>query len=292
MAASNSSSGEQAASLVGGTPQKPVQVIAVTSGKGGVGKTSVSANLAVALADSGRRTLLLDADLGMANVDVLLGLVPQYTLWDVLQGRCALDQTLLEGPCGLRIVPATSGKRAMAELSPAEHVGLIHAFSELTEVPEVMLVDTAAGISDSVLTFSQAAQDVIVVVCDEPASITDAYGLIKVLNRERGVNRIHVIANMVRDSSEGELLFGKLARVCERFLDVTVNYLAAIPYDEWMRRAIQRQQVVVQAYPAAPSAVAFRALVRHIEKWCPPTSTRGHIEFFVERLAQEAGVVA
>jgi flagellar biosynthesis protein FlhG len=293
MLSDDSNRGGQAAGLITAFgARKPVQVIAVTSGKGGVGKTSVSTNLAVCLAESGRKTLLFDADLGMANVDVLLGLVPQYTLWDVLQGRCDLDQTLIEGPSGLRIVPATSGKRAMAELSPAEHVGLIRAFSELKEIPEIMVIDTAAGISDSVLTFSQAAQDVIVVVCDEPASITDAYALIKVLNRERDVSRIHVIANMVRSPSEGEALFAKLARVCERFLDVTVDYLAAIPHDEWMRRAIQRQQVVVEAYPAAPSAMAFRSVIRHIDKWRPAAGLRGHIEFFVEHLAQEAGVAA
>jgi flagellar biosynthesis protein FlhG len=270
---------------------KPVQVIAITSGKGGVGKTSVSTNLAVALAESGRNTLLLDADLGMANVDVQLGLVAEFTLWDVLQGRCGLEQTLLSGPGGLRIIPATSGKRAMAELSASEHAGLIRAFSDLQDVPEIMVIDTAAGISDSVLTFSQAAQEVIVVVCDEPASITDAYALIKVLNRERGVTRVHVIANMVRSTSEGEALFGKLSRVCERFLDVTLIFLAAIPLDEWLRRAIQRQQVVVDAYPAARSAIAFRDVVRRIEKWCPPSIPRGHLEFFVERLAGSAGAV-
>lgn len=271
---------------------KPVQVIAVTSGKGGVGKTSVSTNLAVALSESGRNTLLLDADLGMANVDVQLGLVAEFTLWDVLQGRCTLEQTLLRGPGGLRIVPATSGKRAMAELSGVEHAGLIRAFSDLQDVPEIMVIDTAAGISDSVLTFSQAAQDVIVVVCDEPASITDAYALIKVLNRERGVTRVHVIANMVRSTSEGEALFGKLSRVCERFLDVTLTFLAAIPLDEWLRRAIQRQQVVVDAFPAARSAIAFREVARRIEKWCPPTTSRGHLEFFVERLTGTTGAAA
>ncbi len=271
---------------------KPVRVIAVTSGKGGVGKTSVSVNLSVALADTGRRTLLLDADLGLANVDVLLGLSPRFTLADVIEGRCALEDTLLEGPHGLVVVPAASGKRRMAELDPQEHVGLIRAFSELRQDLDVMVVDTAAGISDSVLTFAQAAQDVIVVVCNEPASITDAYALIKVLSRERGVSRVHVLASMVRNAAEGRELFDKLARVTERFLDITVSFLGTIPYDEWLRRAIQRQQAVVEAFPSSASAQALRSIARNIDRWRAPTGPRGPVEFFVERLVAGAGVSA
>ena len=219
----------------------PVRVIAVTGGKGGVGKTNVSVNLAVSLAEMGKRTLLMDADLGLANVDVLLGLSPKFTLADLVAGRCQLEDVLLEGPEGLMVVPASSGFRHMAELTPAEHVGLVHVFSELQRALDVMVVDTAAGITDSVLTFCQAAQDTVVVVCDEPASITDAYALIKVLARERGLDRVHVIANMVRDPNEGRKLYEKLARVCERFLgDVALHYLGAVPQDDWLRRAVQR----------------------------------------------------
>ena len=168
----------------------PVRTIAVTGGKGGVGKTNVSANLAVALADMGKRTLLLDADLGLANIDVILGLQPKLTLADLVAGRCTLDEVILEGPGGVLVVPAASGRRHMAELQPAEHVGLVNVFSELERDLDFMVVDTAAGITDGVLTFCQAAQDTVVVVCDEPASITDAYALIKVLSRERGVDPV------------------------------------------------------------------------------------------------------
>ena len=175
------------------TPAVP-RVIAVASGKGGVGKTSVCVNLATALVNAGQRTLLLDTDLGLANVDVMLGLSPRFTLADVFGGRCELRDTLLEGPNGLWIVPAASGKRNMTELLPQQHVGLVHAFSQLDLPLDVMVVDNAAGIADGVLTFCQAAQDVIVVVCDEPASVTDAYALIKVLSRERGVTRVQVRA--------------------------------------------------------------------------------------------------
>lgn len=262
----------------------PVRVIAVASGKGGVGKTSVSVNLAMSLVNTGRRTLLLDTDLGLANVDVMLGLSPRFTLADVFAGRCDLADTILEGPGGLWVVPAASGKRHMTELSPAQHVGLVHAFSQLDLPIDTMVVDNAAGIADGVLTFCQAAQDVIVVVCDEPASVTDAYALIKVLSRERGVNRIQVLANQVGSPQDGRQLFEKLERVTARFLDVTLSHLGSIPRDEWLRRAIQRQEAVVEAFPSSPSALAFRDIARRTAQWQAPQGSRGHVEFFLERL--------
>ena len=262
----------------------PVRVIAVASGKGGVGKTSVSVNLATALVNAGQRTLLLDTDLGLANVDVMLGLTPRHTLADVFADRCELRDTIIEAGNGLLVVPAASGKRHMTELLPSQHIGLVHAFSQLDLDLDAMVVDNAAGIADGVLTFCQAAQDVIVVVCDEPASVTDAYALIKVLSRDRGVSRLQVLANQVQSPAEGRQLFEKLQRVSGRFLDVTLNYLGAIPRDEWLRRAVQRQEAVVDAFPSAPSAVAFRDIARRSRQWQSPPGARGHVEFFLERL--------
>ncbi|ACD59203.1 cobyrinic acid a,c-diamide synthase [Xanthomonas phaseoli pv. phaseoli] len=273
-------------------PLGPVRTIAVTGGKGGVGKTNISANLAVALADMGKRTLLLDADLGLANLDVVLGLAPKYTLADLIAGRCTLDEVIIEGPGGVLVVPAASGRRHMAELAPAQHIGLVNVFSELERDLDVMVIDTAAGITDSVLTFCQAAQDTVVVVCDEPASITDAYALIKVLSRERGVDRLQIIANMVRDPNEGRLLYDKLSRVCEKFLgDVSLNYLGHVPQDDWLRLSVQRQQPVIKAYPASPSAQAIAEIARRTSRWQAPTVPRGNVEFFVERIIQR-GVAA
>ena len=263
---------------------RPVKVIAVTGGKGGVGKTTVSTNLAVALAAAQREVMLLDADLGLANVDVLLGLHARFHLGHVLAGECALEDVIVTGPHGLQVVPAASGSQRMANLSAAEQAGLIRAFSDLYHRIDTLIIDTPAGLHDSVVTFTQAAQHVVVVVCDEPASITDAYGLIKVLSRDHGVHRFQVLANQTRRSGEGPELFRKIERVCERFLDVTLEFCGSIPYDEYLRRAVQRQTAVVDAYPTAISSQALKNLATRADKWSVPTVARGHLEFFVERM--------
>ena len=279
---------DQAAGLRRLKPALPVRVIAVTSGKGGVGKTSVSVNLSVAMALSGRNVMLLDGDLGLANVDVMLGLQPSYNLAHVLEGKCSLEDTLLEGPAGVMVVPASSGKRHMAELTPLQNAGLVQAFSELNRPIDVLIVDTAAGIADSVITFSQASQEVIVVVTGDPTSLTDAYALIKVLNRDHGVERIQVLANMVRDPAEAQSVYESLRRVAERFLDVTLSFIGGIPSDEWLKRAVRRQKAVVDTYPNCAASEAFRQLARKAESWGLPTGARGNLEFFVERLVNSA----
>ena len=265
----------------------PVQVIAVTGGKGGVGKTNVSVNLSLALADLGRRVMLLDADLGLANVDVLLGLTPKRTLADVINGKCDLKDVLIQGPGGIRIVPAASGTQSMVQLSPMQHAGLIQAFSEIGDNVDVLVVDTAAGIGDGVVSFVRAAQEVIVVVCDEPTSITDAYALIKLLNRDYGMNRFRVLANMAHSPQEGRNLFAKLTKVTDRFLDdVALQYLGAVPYDESVRKAVQKQRAVYEAFPRSKCSLAFKAIAQKVDSWPLPANPRGHLEFFVERLVQ------
>jgi flagellar biosynthesis protein FlhG len=212
---------------------RPVKVIAVSGGKGGVGKTNVSVNLAVALAQLGRKVMLLDADFGLANVDVLLGLSPEYDLSHLIRGERNLEEIIVEGPGDIRIIPASSGVGQMASLSPAEHAGVIRAFSELGYDLDVLIVDTAAGISDSVVSFCRASREVIVVVCDEPAT-----------------------------------------------------FLGAIPHDERLRKAVQKQQAVVEAYPSSPSATALKKIARSIDEWPLARQAGGQLEFFVERLIE------
>lgn len=270
--------------------KQPVQVIAVTGGKGGVGKTNVAVNLSVALADLGRRVVLLDADFGLANVDVLLGLQPTHNLADVMDGKCELRDVLLSGPGGIKIVPASSGTQSMVDMTPLQHAGLIQAFSDLGDNIDVLIIDTAAGIGDSVTSFVQAAQEVVMVVCDEPTSITDAYALIKLLNQSHGMTRFRVLANMTHSPQEGRNLFNKLVGVTERFLDdVILQYLGAVPYDEMVRKAVQRQRAVFEAHPRAKSSLVFKDMAQQIDNWPLPSSPRGHLEFFVERLVNHSG---
>ena len=264
----------------------PVQVIAVTGGKGGVGKSNVSVNLGIALSEMGRRVVVLDADLGLANIDVLLGISANYNLSDVLSGECSLRDILVDGPGGIRIVPASSGTQRMTNLSQMEHAGLISAFSELGDEIDVLIVDTAAGISESVVSFLRASQELVLVVNDEPTSITDTYALIKLMNRDYDTNRFRVLANMVKSEEDGKAVYDKLYRVTERFLDVALQYIGTIPTDDAVKRAVRRQKAVLEMYPRAPASTAFRHLARKVDQWPLPSSPRGHLEFFVERLVQ------
>lgn len=262
----------------------PVRVIAVSSGKGGVGKTNVSVNLGVSLVKQGKKVMIMDADLGLANIDIMLGLHPKYNLSHVLKGERELAEIILDGPAGLRIIPASSGISTMAGLSNAENAGIIHAFSSLTEQVDVLIIDTAAGIDNSVVNFCKAAHDVVVVVCDEPASITDAYALIKVLNHEHKINTFRVLANQARNEQEGRMLFNKIMMVTDRFLNVSMRFLGCVPYDVELKKAVQKQTPVTLSFPQSKAAKAFVSMASRIDRWPQPTSAGGQLEFFVERL--------
>lgn len=270
----------------------PVRVIAVTSGKGGVGKTNISVNLAASLSLAGQRVMLMDADLGLANVDVLLGLEPHFDLQHVISGEKSLDEIIVQGPLGIHVVPASSGVEKMAELTSVEHASLIAAFSELKQPIDVLIVDTAAGIADGVVSFAKACQEVIVVVCDEPTSLTDAYALIKVLSMRHGIKQFQILANMVKDESQGLNLYEKLLNTTDRFLEVGLKYLGAVPFDEQLRQAVRAQKPVIEAYPRSPAAKALVRIGEKINRWPLPDQATGYLQFFVERLLAAAGSTA
>ncbi len=278
------SDGIRAMQLTAVQRPRPVQVIAVTGGKGGVGKTSVSVNLAAALGAAGRRVMLFDGDLGLANVDVFLGLSPRYTMAHVLAGERSLDEVVLDAPQGFKVVPGASGIASLASLGATEHLALVQGFSALATQLDTLIVDTAAGISHGVLQFSQAAQQVLVVVCDEPASMTDAYALVKVLSRSHGVRHFRVLANMIRQRGAGEALYRNLERVTARFLDVALEFAGEVPEDPCVKRAIREQRTVLDSFPSSPAARAFKNLATRVDKWPVPDAPRGNVEFFVERL--------
>lgn len=263
----------------------PVRVIAVSGGKGGIGKTSVAINLGRYIQASGKNVMLLDADLGLANIDVLLGLTPKFNLSHVIGSQQKLEDIILEGPGGMKIVPASSGVANMATVSSHEQAGLIRAFSELRDVPDVLIVDTAAGIHSNVVNFCVAAQDVVITVCNEPASITDAYALIKILWRDYGINQFRVLANMVSSNEEGYELYSKLSAVATRYLQVSLDYMGAVPFDSYLRKAISKQKPILDSYPNAPAALAFQKIAKRVNGWTWDSQRGGtRLEFFVEHV--------
>lgn len=241
----------------------PVQVIAVTGGKGGVGKTNVSVNLALALAELGRRVVLLDADLGLANVDVLLGLTTKRTLADVIAGECDLRDVLIQGPGGIRIVPAASGTQSMVQLSSLQHAGLIQAFSEIEDL-DVLIIDTAAGIGEAVVSFVRAAHEVLLVVTDEPTSITDAYALIKLLVQDGAKTKVAVVVNAAASKAEGERTYKTLAKACDTFLKMTPPLLGVVRRDAKVREAIRAQTPLLTRHPGSDAARDVEAIAQQL----------------------------
>ena len=262
----------------------PVRVIAVTSGKGGTGKTNIAVNLSLALAIAGHRTLLLDADLGMASVDVLLGLHVQHNLSDVLGDKCRLEDIIIDDIENLLVIPAASGIKQLAESGMHECAGLIRAFSDLKHPVDTFVIDTATGISESVSSFCRAATEILVVVCNEPASIRDSASQIRMLFSEYRITRFRILANMVETAAEGEKLFKSMLQLFTHNHDISITYAGYIPADNELRKAVFGHQPVITASPKSRSAMAIKALARRVMDWPRPEHASGHLEFFVERL--------
>ncbi len=237
------------------------RLIAVTSGKGGVGKTNISVNLALALAHKGKNVLLFDADMGLANVDVMLGLIPQYTLLNVLNGQKRLSEIVTEGPGGIKIVASGSGGvQELADLNESQRAKFLDALMELQHQAEVILIDTGAGLHRNVLAFALAAEEVVVVTTPEPTALMDAYGMIKILHRERRDPQIHVVVNMASSPSEADEAGQKLVVLAKRFLDLKVEYLGFLLRDPGMVRAVKEQKPVMLSSPMSPSALSLARL--------------------------------
>lgn len=269
---------------------RAVQTIAITSGKGGVGKTNIAANLALLLAGDGLPTMLLDADLGMANVDALLGIHAPANLMHVLAGDSRLDEIILNGPYGLMIIPAASGSKQLAELGPLECAGLVRAFSELDRDIDTLLIDTATGISESVASLCAASGNVLVVANNEPTSIRDSVALIKLLNSRNTTAYIHVLANMAPNAREGDEIFQNILDSLPDMQNMIISYAGCIPYDDALRRSAASRKAVVTAYPNSISAEALRRLGKQLRRWPRAQYPNGRLEFFVERLFQHKNV--
>jgi len=261
------------------------QVFSVTSGKGGVGKTNIAVNLACCLARQGKRVALLDADLGLANVDVLLGLTPPKNLFHLFHDGARLQDIFFPTPYGFSILPASSGMSKMLSLSTGQKLELLDAVDELEDELDCLIVDTGAGISDNVLYFNLATQERLVVLTQEPTSLTDAYALIKVLKLSHGVERFKVCINMADDPKNAKNIFIRLHQACDNFLSgVSLDLVGIIPRDPGVRRAVLDQVPFCVNTPDSPAARSVTELSLNIMAWDPPENLDGNIKFFWKKL--------
>ncbi len=266
--------------------QGVTRVLSFTSGKGGVGKTHSVTNVAVALANQGLSVLLLDADMGLANVDVLLGLQAKGTLHDVLKGNMSLDDILLTGPGGITIIPAASGVEEIQALRPEEKMFLLEEIERVAHRFDYLLIDTPAGIGSDVMYFNSAAAEVVCIITGEPTSLTDTYALIKVLSTTYGEKRFSVVVNNVASEKEASAAFTKLSRAVERFLQVDVRSLGWIPADSTVRDCVMQQRPIAAEFPSSPAGLALAAIARRIDDELPQRQAKGGMQFFFRQLLE------
>jgi flagellar biosynthesis protein FlhG len=277
----------------------PLKIYAVTSGKGGVGKTNITANLATVAARAGKRVLIIDADLGLANVEIVLGVKPRYHLGDLLDKDLSIGDVLVEGPPGVMLLSAGSGVSSLTHLSDEKKMQFLHALDPIEDMFDIVLIDSGAGIGDNVLFFVGAAQEAILVVSPEPTSLVDAYATVKVLSQEAGVRTFNVIVNPVVDELTARGIFQKLTAVTGRFLEARVRHLGYIPRDENLHRAIMAQRPVCEMFPASPSARAILAISDRLlgDKHASAASgdrpaVGGGLKFMWQRLLRDSEAVA
>jgi flagellar biosynthesis protein FlhG len=238
----------------------------------------------VGLARAGKRVLVLDADLGLGNIDVLLGLVPRYTLEDVLCGSRPLSDIIIQGPAGIQVLPAGSGLPQLTTLTDAQQLILQAELEQVADNVEVLLIDTGAGVSPNVTYFAAAAQETIVVISPEPTSLTDAYALMKVLCRQHREHRFKVLVNMVKSQRDATQTFRKLDVAAERFLNISLEYLGFIPLDDYLPMAVIEQKAVTERFPSSPASRAFAELAKKVAEWPEPQLPKSTVQFLWQQL--------
>lgn len=264
--------------------RRRTRVISVTSGKGGVGKTSLLANMAYQLGREGRKVLILDGDFGMANMDIMFATRAGQTVHDVVRGTATVRDVLLDVAANVTLIPGGSGVFDLHHLSAFEKRALLDQVSGLGADYDFMLIDTAPGIADNVLYLNSAAHEINVIVTPEPASLADSYALIKVLNQRYRENRFSIICNQVRDEAEGLQLFSRLNEVAARFLCVSLDYMGCVPADAVLRQATKSQQLVCATHSETPSSVGIRKIARKLQTCADSENCKGSIQFFWEQI--------
>lgn len=269
--------------------QSSTRVYAITSGKGGVGKTAVVANTAVAMAKIGKKVLILDADLGLANIDVVFGLAPRYNLNHFFAGDQDLSSILVEGPHGIKILPAGSGVQNFTRLDSNQKLRLLDGLDQMHNDFDFVLIDTEAGISENVTYFNTAAQEILVVTTPDPTAITDAYALMKLLSTQYQEKRFNLVVNQIQRENEALDVYRKLTMVSNRYLDISIDFLGSIPADKQMTDAIRKQRVIVDLFPSSKISAAFSNLAGTICSEQPASSPKGGVQFFWKRLLDIGG---
>jgi flagellar biosynthesis protein FlhG len=264
-----------------------IKTIAITSGKGGVGKTNLVAGLAIAMRRLGRKVLVFDADLGLSNIDVLLHLAPRYNIQHLLSGEKGLEEIIIEGPLGIKILPASSGIQELTFLDEFQRLKIMESFEIYNGEVDVLLIDTSAGISENVAFFCTSSEEIVVITSPEPTAITDAYALIKVLFTRYQEKDFKIVVNSVKDPEEGFEIFKRLSIASERFLHISLSYLGSIPYDEAVRKAVMAQRSFVDLYPNSP---ASRSILEMAERLLEEDGrVKGGLQFFLRNILRTPG---
>lgn len=274
---------------VGSSGHRLAKAIAVTSGKGGVGKTNIAVNLAIAMVQLGRKVCLIDGDLGLANADVLCNLSPQQTLEHVVTGQRRLGEIMMLAPGGFRLVPGASGVTRMADLASRQRHELLEQLSTLERVADTIIIDTGAGISENVLALASAAHMALVTITPEPTAITDGYGIIKALSRRPGGGDIHLLVNMAAHNAEGESVFARVNRVSRAFLNRSLIHAGTVPNDGAVRDAVRQRVPFLLSAPESPAARSLRVLARRLTGVSAELPDEGKPGFFARLAAWMSG---
>ena len=265
------------------------RVIAVTSGKGGVGKTNIAGNLAVALSRRGKRVVIIDADVGLANIDIVFNLRPEYNIKHVVNAEKSLADVMIKTKHGIGIIPGGSGFANLTSLNEGQKLTLLSEFELLADVADIVFVDTGAGISSNVLYFNAASDECVVVATTEPTSITDAYALMKVMSQEYGTRYFRLIVNMTESEKDAKRVYASLSNAIDKFLkNVVLRYLGHIPFDRDLQRAVQQRSLLLDKKPGAVAAGAMDRIAASLLDDRDTRDSKGNLTFFMNRIFQAA----
>ncbi|MDY6823751.1 MAG: MinD/ParA family protein [Thermodesulfobacteriota bacterium] len=266
------------------------RVMAVTSGKGGVGKTNVAGNLGVAFAALGKRVLIFDADLGLANIDILFGLNPEFNIGHVLSGEKSLKQVLVTIAPDVSVIPAGSGLADLTHLTEGQKLNLLSEFETIDADVDICLIDTGAGISENVIYFNISADECVIVATPEPTSITDAYAMIKVMSVQHGTQYFRLLVNMAEDEQEAKMVYLNLSQAADRFLNgVLLEYIGYIPRDTHVNRAVASRKPVIEMFPEAAASIQLKKIAGYLNDNPPQYSQEGNMKFFLKRFISHSG---